>query len=389
MGIEINPEEDFHVVLNGVVTALSLNALDAAYDGEVIREDTLIWQQGLDEWMRLDTLLAVLENQEQFETAAAQAAAQIADDIYYVLVAPEEVKKMSLDLLDDSYRLDIIDLDTLIWQPGYSEWVPLAVVLGAADAVPHYSVAPSLGPKPTASGYSMNNQVVSQQAPTPVSAYPGANPSAPHSVYPSQAPRSVSAIASVIPEDIPLPPPAPRASPWFRRSFLAVAAFTFAFILHRNGLSDEIAASIDKSDELLALEQKLGPSRKETPHELARWLSNLQQNYALGALSETEAVPGAAISPQESSADDSNKTEPGGTSESASPPLPGAPAAAGSDKSVPGPDEGQGKATDFGNILSGKKSESPVAPAKKPAYRPKKSKNTSSGLAHDPMNGTL
>ncbi len=140
MTIKVNEEEDFHVVLNGNVVALSLNALDMAYQDDLISEETLIWQEGFGEWTRLDALLAALEEQD----GPAEPAAPTDPDTYFVMVAQDEVKQMSLDLLADAYRLDVIDDGTLVWQPGYTEWIPLSVLLGAPEE--HVSLAPSLPP---------------------------------------------------------------------------------------------------------------------------------------------------------------------------------------------------------------------------------------------------
>ena len=140
MSIEVNPDEDFHVVINGNVLALSLDALSAAYEGDVVEDESLIWQPGLGEWMRLDVVLQHLEQQE----GPVAPSPELDPDTYYVQVAEDEVKQMSLEQLDTAYRVDIIDLATLVWQPGYAEWIPLAVLIGDEAEQNHYSLAPSL-----------------------------------------------------------------------------------------------------------------------------------------------------------------------------------------------------------------------------------------------------
>lgn len=407
MAIEINPDEEFHVVLGGVVTTLSLNALDAAYQGDAIQDGTLIWQQGFDEWMRLDALLEALANQD---SEPEEIEATIEEDVYYVMVAPEEVKKMSLDLLSDAYRLDVIDEETLVWQPGYTEWIPLKMLLGSEEPVPHYSLAPSLAPvAPSAPSHAYRSQApvapssaytaVAPSAPSslypssasvgPSSAYPSQAPVAPRSVYalqpssayPGQVPSSGYSLAPMA--DIPLPRAIPRASPWFRRSLVAISTFAFVFILHRNGATQSLAEGLEKTEDLQNFEAKFGAPTYRTPHELARWLLEVQETYKLSDLSETEALPG------EKKAD-----EPGVDEQDKPASIESAAALAeektASEKSTQDSPQAEGKAANFGAALSGKKAEPQAAKPRKQTARPQKERKVkSSGLAYDPMNGSL
>jgi len=64
-------------------------------------------------------------------------------------MSPQEVKQLTLEQLDDLFRLDIIEADTLIWQPGMSEWLPLSVVAGLGDEDPEpVNIAVSQPPVP-------------------------------------------------------------------------------------------------------------------------------------------------------------------------------------------------------------------------------------------------
>lgn len=144
MQIELDPEKDFHVAIDGVVTALSLDALDEAYQADSISDETLIWQEGLDEWMRLDVLLASLSEQEPDEAPGAPGPV-LDENTYSVMVAPEDVRSMTLEVLGDAFRAGAVTEETLVWQPGYAEWVPLSVVI-AAVTHQHVSLAPSLAP---------------------------------------------------------------------------------------------------------------------------------------------------------------------------------------------------------------------------------------------------
>src|SRR5258708_23662408 len=54
-------------------------------------------------------------------------------DAWHVAVTPDEIKVVSLDQLDDMFRLSLIDAQTKVWQPGMSEWLSLGVVAGLDD----------------------------------------------------------------------------------------------------------------------------------------------------------------------------------------------------------------------------------------------------------------
>src|SRR6187402_2281145 len=55
------------------------------------------------------------------------------DEQWHVALAPGEVKVVSLEQLDDLFRLSIVDAETKVWQPGMSEWLPLGVIAGMDD----------------------------------------------------------------------------------------------------------------------------------------------------------------------------------------------------------------------------------------------------------------
>lgn len=144
MQIDVDPEQDFHVVINGAARALSLDALAEAYQADAISDETLIWQEGLEGWMRLDELLAVLAEQEEPAVSAPHFAAD--PNKYQVLVAPEEIKNMTLPTLVDAHRLGVVDDETLVLKPGGSEWVPLVVVIAEFAMQARASVPPSQAP---------------------------------------------------------------------------------------------------------------------------------------------------------------------------------------------------------------------------------------------------
>src|SRR5688572_3209033 len=52
------------------------------------------------------------------------------DDVWHVAISYDDVKVMSVDQLDDAFRLDIITSDTMVWQKGMTGWQRLGVVAG-------------------------------------------------------------------------------------------------------------------------------------------------------------------------------------------------------------------------------------------------------------------
>ncbi len=63
----------------------------------------------------------------------------VGDDLWRVRVAPDDEKVLTLEQVDDLFRLGMIDENTMLWQEGMSEWLPLRVVAGLddeADAAP-------------------------------------------------------------------------------------------------------------------------------------------------------------------------------------------------------------------------------------------------------------
>ena len=69
------------------------------------------------------------------------------DELWHVRVSADEVKTLTLEQIDDLYRLDVIDADTQLWQDGMDEWLPLRVVAGLdEEEVVNVSVPPTMPP---------------------------------------------------------------------------------------------------------------------------------------------------------------------------------------------------------------------------------------------------
>ncbi|HEX6273641.1 MAG TPA: GYF domain-containing protein [Polyangiaceae bacterium] len=116
------------------------------------------------------------------------------DELWHVRISADEVKELTLEQIDDLYRLDVIDADTQLWQDGMDEWLPLRVVAGLDEPeVVNVSIPPTVPPAAMA---------------TTNASWPPV-PAAPQSFRPSP-PSARPPISN--------PPPAPGAPQSFRPS---------------------------------------------------------------------------------------------------------------------------------------------------------------------------
>jgi hypothetical protein len=138
------------------------------------------------------------------------------DEVWHVAIAWDDIKTMSLDQLDDAFRLDVIAADTPVWKEGMSGWQPLSVVAGMEEEeeveeatvmrpapfiAPRASKAPSPPPRPP-----------TRASVPPARAAAAAPPRAPapRASAPAPAPRSASVPA---PQSVPMRPPARQSAP--------------------------------------------------------------------------------------------------------------------------------------------------------------------------------
>lgn len=107
------------------------------------------------------------------------------EDQWHVEVEPGEVKIMSLEQLDDLYRLEVISASTKVWQPGMTEWLPLAIIAGLEDEVEEIEAELEVDDEPPKSASSKGGPLPAfpvSTAPPPPSARPSSGPPAPSSV---------------------------------------------------------------------------------------------------------------------------------------------------------------------------------------------------------------
>ena len=438
MAITVDPNEPFHVLLGEQVTPVSLEVLDALYQDDTIQETTLIWQQGLGQWLRLDVVLAELEKQEP---VAAQQR-EVEPDAYYVSFGDNDVRLLSLEQLDKFYDLEVIDDATLVWQPGFVEWIPLAVLIGEADAPP-VSIHPSLGPQ-----HAMQGQHATQRPPSmaPLASAPVLRPSSlpaprPSSPVPaslgfeapvpqgfgfSAAPASrppVSAAPSPSVRPLSLAPnstqgfslapnstqaltftapPAPaKASPWFGRGLMAACFFVGLLVVQRNGVMMQLAQGAGQEQSWRQVEASVGGTSLDTPQGLTVWLSDLSTRHGLASLTPTEPIappPEAAAS--EAAAFEAGPSDAGPSDASASaarpafkitPLPPAAPSTNQPGVTAAVAPPGDDVAEKMRAKLAGQAERAPVVarPASRPTKTSAKKKKSSAADAYDPMNGTL
>src|SRR6185436_7463095 len=87
----------------------------------------------------------------QTTAMVARTASLSEEDIWHVQVSDGDIPIVSLEQLDDLFRLDLIDDNVNDWQPGMPNWQPLKVIAGMDEdelkQVPPVSRPPPAPPK--------------------------------------------------------------------------------------------------------------------------------------------------------------------------------------------------------------------------------------------------
>ncbi|HYP74551.1 MAG TPA: GYF domain-containing protein [Polyangiaceae bacterium] len=137
-------------------------------------------------------------------------------DKWHVQFAPDEVKVVSLEQLDDLFRLSIVDSETQVWQTGMSEWQPLRVIAGLDEQpAPIAKRAPPKPPSPPTRTVVMAKHPA---PPSPHAAMPSVRPAPPAARPVSLAPASfypepIQARASTYPPQVAYAAPVTFAAP--------------------------------------------------------------------------------------------------------------------------------------------------------------------------------
>jgi hypothetical protein len=205
------------------------------------------------------------------------------DERWHVQLAPGDVRVLSIDQLDDMYRLDVIDDQTMVWKDGMGSWSPLGVVLAGDDddgpvdpfGTPSFAPAPlapvSFAPAPLApiSSGPLPSFAPAPLAPVsfapaplaPVSFAPAPLAPIASAALPSFAPAPLAPVSRFAPTTPPvafsIPAPPPRAGAGERWLVgLAIACGLFA-TLHRNDVLSQVAHSAKQDAPFAQAEQRL------------------------------------------------------------------------------------------------------------------------------------
>jgi hypothetical protein len=167
-----------------------------------------------------------MQSQPHLESYTARPTGRATEiSVWHVAVSSDDVKVMTLEQLDDAFRLDIIDTSTPVWKTGMSTWSSLGVVAGIDDepTTAHVSVRqepaalwpPPAWPPQAGNSQSHVNAVSNWEAapsrsPAPPTLRPTVAPSGPNvrSAAPAAAPRAAAPVSRPAPAARPAPPSA-------------------------------------------------------------------------------------------------------------------------------------------------------------------------------------
>ena len=145
--------------------------------------------------------------------------AMVENDKWHVQLSSDEVKIVSLEQLDDLFRLSIVDSETQVWQTGMAAWQPLRVIAGLEEEPapqpkrgppkpPTRNASPSVRPAPPPARADMQSVRPVAPAPrsvpqpayvAPASFYPEPIMAAPASHRPAAAYAAPIAFAATMP----------------------------------------------------------------------------------------------------------------------------------------------------------------------------------------------
>jgi hypothetical protein len=205
------------------------------------------------------------------------------DDRWHVRMAPGEVKVLTLDQIDDLFRLEMIDGDTLVRQDGTDQWLPLRVVAGLDDEASEPAALAPPPPQPSAPPPVRSAPPPVRSAPPPPPAPLPAPAAAPFTHSPSFVPPPASTAARSAPPSAPSPsfappvvqriaplpftPPMPPPRPSRLESVLIGLAALLGLVLalQRNGTLATLFASAGQAAAYAKLEAALGGPAFGTP----------------------------------------------------------------------------------------------------------------------------
>ncbi|HEY4160165.1 MAG TPA: hypothetical protein VGM29_18760 [Polyangiaceae bacterium] len=170
----------------------------------------------------------------------ARTASLNEEDIWHVQVSDGDIRVVTVDQLDDLFRLDLIDESVNVWQPGMPTWQPLKVVAGMDEQslkqVPPVSRPPPAPPKRATQ-------------PEPISVAPWAAPN-----------FALSSFGPAVTSDIPNPYQSRSSGGGFGRVVLGLLAVAgISITAYRNGLVQDAARAAHQDALYHRAEAALGP----------------------------------------------------------------------------------------------------------------------------------
>jgi hypothetical protein len=346
-----------------------------------------------------------------YDSAAADSGSA-SEDVWFVAVSSDDIKQMSVDQLDEAFRLGLISAQTAVWTEGMEAWAPLGEVAdldaeeGSSEASePEFGASPFSAQAAVDSSASQHlhqqqgheqswhNPFDAPAAPAsfaPVSQHsqhshsPSMGPSSFAPVTASYAPaspglaQSTGPVALNVDEDM---PPVNRGRSWRPERWLLAAAGVAATVVVAFNNSDLFSSGSSAAGEKQASAASLAPRPYEAPAEKGATV------LAGAKLDDGKDAPIGSLVPAAHADEDSADKEP------AAPPTSVASSkTAASSKDVSG---------DMSKAFNGKKASTKPAKAsktsratkaRKPPSRAAKSKKSGvarSSSAFDPLNGSL
>jgi hypothetical protein len=205
---------------------------------------------------------------------SAQGAHAEAEESWFVAFGPNDVRTLSLDQLDDAYRLDVINDETLVCSTTMNKWVPLGVVVGSDAPAPALTSA-SYGSSDALFGRTPYQQPAYSAPSYPPTSY------APATSSTSVMPHSMAPAVYDVGPAIQYQYPTGRSSRWGGvLMFLAFCSLGFAAF--RLGAVSHLAGSVGMKQQLAAMTQRvLGTPGIETLEGVQLFIDRVSKEYRL------------------------------------------------------------------------------------------------------------
>ncbi|AUX22546.1 hypothetical protein SOCEGT47_030490 [Sorangium cellulosum] len=211
------------------------------------------------------------------------------ESLWHVAIAPDDVKVITLEKLDDLFRLDIINESTKVWRPGMAQWQPLGIVAGIDDEDSHeadqptqvqkHPLAPAAAPAPRHMDSEPPTPVVTTVPPAVLLAAMSdasqqqvatlAPPAVTASAWP--APAAAQPLSAVPLHEVAEEAPPARGMGRAQRSVLALSVVAGLLVtLYRNDVLLDAARAAGQESAYLRLESALGGPGFGTPRSLEK-----------------------------------------------------------------------------------------------------------------------